>query len=62
MEPLVTEIVTTLVVGIPFWALYSRAGLSRAWLLLAVVPLLGMMLLWLVLAVKDWPAQAPESR
>lgn len=62
MDTLLTEIGATLVVGIPFWALYSRAGLSRGWLVLAVVPLLGMMLLWLVLAVKDWPAQAPGGR
>ena len=42
---------------IPFWRIFPRAGLPPALSLATVVPIVGIILLW-VLAFKRWPADA----
>ena len=40
---------------IPFWQLFSKAGYSGWWSLLMVVPLVNLVALY-VLAFSNWPA------
>jgi hypothetical protein len=42
---------------VPLWHLLPRAGMNRTWALAGVVPLAGMVLLWIV-ALKRWPGEA----
>jgi len=42
---------------IPFWRIFPRAGLPPALSLMTVIPIVGIILLW-VLAFKRWPADA----
>jgi hypothetical protein len=39
---------------IPFWKLWSRTGHSGFWGLLAIIPLVNVIALW-ILAFKKWP-------
>jgi uncharacterized membrane protein YhaH (DUF805 family) len=41
---------------IPFWQVFSKAGYSGWWSLLMVVPLVNLIALY-VLAFSNWPAQ-----
>lgn len=41
----------------PIWRIVSKAGYSGAWSLLAMVPVLNLLLLW-VFAFSRWPVQA----
>jgi hypothetical protein len=62
METILEAALVLLIIGIPFARLYRRAGLNRLWLVLLVVPIVGIFGVWLVLAVSDWPAQAAAGR
>ena len=42
---------------IPFWQLFSKAGYSRWWSFLMIVPLVNVIALY-VLAFSSWPALA----
>ena len=46
---------TRLLLIIPFWQLFSKAGYSGWWSLLMVVPLVNFVALY-VLAFSSWPA------
>jgi len=46
------------VIIVPCWRIVSRAGYSGAWSLLALVPLLNVILLW-VFAFVRWPIEKP---
>jgi hypothetical protein len=52
---LVIALISFLIIGIPLWRICSRAGLSPAWSLLAVVPFLGPMIVTAILAFANWP-------
>jgi hypothetical protein len=39
---------------VPLWFLLPRAGMSQYLSLLGIIPLAGMILLW-ILALKRWP-------
>ena len=45
-----------LLTAIPAWFLLRRTGKSRAWVLLAVVPLGTFVILW-ILAFSMWPRE-----
>lgn len=47
-------VLMVLLAVIPFWKLYSRAGFSGAWALLAVIPLAPIVLLWVIAFIR-WP-------
>ena len=49
-------VISVIVQGIPFWAILSKTGKSRLWLLLILIPL-GYFFFWLVLAVTRGPNQ-----
>jgi hypothetical protein len=44
-----------------FGRILKRAGYSRWWLLLTVVPLLNLIMLW-VFAFASWPVTMPPGR
>ena len=44
-----------LILIIPFWQLFSKAGYSRWWSLLMIVPLVNLITLY-VLAFSSWPS------
>jgi hypothetical protein len=44
-----------------FLRMLRRAGLPRAWALLALVPQIGPMLVFAVMALKRWPNARPTS-
>jgi hypothetical protein len=48
-------LVLGLVLIIPFWQLFSKAGYSGWWSLLMVVPFLNLITVY-VLAFSNWPA------
>jgi hypothetical protein len=48
-------LVLGLILIIPFWRLFSKAGYSGWWSLLMVIPLVNLITLY-VLAFSDWPA------
>jgi hypothetical protein len=48
-------LVLGLILIIPFWRLFSKAGYSGLWSLLMVIPLVNLITLY-VLAFSDWPA------
>ena len=48
-------LVLGLILIIPFWRLFSKAGYSGWWSLLIVIPLVNLITLY-VLAFSDWPA------
>lgn len=45
---------------VPLWNLLERTGRQGAWALLAVFPLAGLVILWLV-AFGTWKAADPEA-
>lgn len=44
----------------PMWRIVSKAGYSGAWSLLALVPVLNLLLLW-VFAFSRWPNEGGRS-
>jgi hypothetical protein len=56
---LVTALVIWAFVAV-FGRIVNRAGYSRWWLVLMIVPLLNLIMLW-VFAFADWPAAKPRS-
>ena len=51
-------VVGLMVFGVPFWKMYGKAGVNKAWVTLLLVPVVGYFGLWLVLAVSKWPNAA----
>jgi hypothetical protein len=48
-------VVLGLVLIIPFWLLFSKAGYSGWWSLLMLIPIVNLITLY-VFAFSDWPA------
>jgi len=51
----------TLVIVVPFWKIWKRTGHSGAWGILAMLPAVNFIALW-VLAFKEWPALRDRDR
>ena len=49
-------IISGLLLAIPAWMIFRRAGLQPALGLLVFIPVLGPLLVLLLLAFMDWPA------
>jgi hypothetical protein len=49
-----------LVFVLPCWQIVRKAGFSGAWALLAFVPLVNVIALW-VFAFSRWPVQRPAA-
>ena len=44
-------------IAIPFFRIFTRAGLSPWWSLLVFLPLLGLFICWLILAIAQWKSE-----
>ena len=51
----VVHLLTALVLIIPTWRVFTRAGFSGALSLFNLVPLIGLFIVMAVLAFSDWP-------
>jgi len=49
-------LVALLVLGVPLWKIFGRAGFAPAWALLIVLPGIGNLAILLLLACRRWPA------
>ena len=47
------------ILGIPVMKILNKAGFSRVWVLLAFVPLLNIVFLWIFAFVR-WPTRVPN--
>jgi hypothetical protein len=52
----VVHLLTALVLIIPTWRVFTRAGFSGALSLFHLVPLIGLFIVMAVLAFSDWPS------
>jgi uncharacterized membrane protein YhaH (DUF805 family) len=50
-----TELIIAILLIVPVWRIFSRAGFSGSWSLLLFVPFIGLMLIMLLLAFRAWP-------
>ena len=60
MTQQIVLLVYSLAIVIPFGQLLRRSGLSRWWLLLAFVPVINVVALW-VFAYVRWPTDRPRD-
>lgn len=51
----VSVLIYFLILGIPIMKILNKAGYSRAWILILIVPLVNLVMLW-VFAFARWPA------
>jgi hypothetical protein len=57
------HILLSLLLIIPTWRIFTRAGFSGALSLLHLVPVVGILIVMAILAFSDWPAgEARRSR
>lgn len=57
---LIVWLLLAAVIVVPFWRILPRAGLPSILALLALIPGLALILLW-VMALKRWPGDAPKE-
>ena len=50
-----TELLVAVVLVVPAWRIFSRAGFSGFWALLMFIPFVGYLLATLMLAFRRWP-------
>ena len=48
------------IIMVPCWRIVGKAGYAGAWSLLALVPLVNMIMLW-VFAFSQWPKERASS-
>jgi hypothetical protein len=57
------HLLLSLLLIIPTWRIFARAGFSGALSLLHLVPVVGLLVVMAILAFSDWPAgEAASSR
>lgn len=59
---LVAHLVLALLLIIPTWRIFNRAGFGGAWSLLLLLPLLGHFIVMAILAFGDWPNGEAAAR
>ena len=52
---LVNEIIIAVVLVVPTWRIFRRAGFSGIWSLLLFIPFVGLTIAMLLLAFREWP-------
>ena len=55
LMPIIMPLVALVLAGVPVASILHRAGRSRWWMLIAFIPLLNLIGLW-VFAFSRWPA------
>ena len=59
----ISHVVLSLLLVIPTWRIFVRAGFSGALSLLHFVPVVGLLVVMAILAFSDWPAgEAPAAQ
>lgn len=58
-EPLVAVIVG-MMIAVPLVVIYKKAGFHPGWAALVFVPVFGVLLVFLQLALQDWPNHKQE--
>lgn len=56
-------LIVLIMVGVfiaPFWIIFKRIGLPPILSVLAAIPLVSIVFLWII-ALKDWPAKSIHS-
>ena len=57
------HVILSLLLVIPTWRIFVRAGFSGALSLLHFVPVVGLLVILAILAFSDWPAgEAPVAK
>jgi H+/Cl- antiporter ClcA len=56
MADFLAGLIAMLLLVVPLWRIFGRAGLSPLLSLLALVPVLGLLIVSAILAYTDWPA------
>lgn len=60
---LIGHLILSLLLVIPTWRIFVRAGFSGALSLLHFVPVVGVLVIMAILAFSDWPAgEAPAAQ
>jgi hypothetical protein len=60
---LIGHLILSLLLVIPTWRIFVRAGFSGALSLLHFVPVVGLLVIMAILAFSDWPAgEAPAAQ
>jgi hypothetical protein len=55
-------LIIVIVLVIPLWRIFKRAGLNPAFALFTLIPLLGAVISLCLLAFMRWPSAEPEAR
>jgi len=50
-----------IVFAIPFLRMFERVGISRWCIVFLVVPMIGPLISWILVAAKDWPLDDKRS-
>lgn len=58
---LVSWLIGAILFGVPLYKILPRAGMNPLWALTAVIPLAGIIVLW-VIAFRAWPGDNPSER
>ena len=59
---LMLHLLVALVLIIPTWRIFTRAGFSGALSLFHLVPVIGLFIVMAILAFSDWPAGEARPR
>ena len=62
MALLVQLVLIAVVLIVPLWRIFRRAGLNPAFSLLVLIPLLGSLVVLAILAFAPWPATERSGR
>ena len=60
-DRLIVELIASLIIVVPTWQIFRRAGLSAPLSLLIFVPGLGPVIVTVILAFMRWPAVEGEG-
>ena len=56
LPELIVIVVIGILVVVPFWKIFTKAGFSGGWSLLMIIPFIGIVILF-YLAFAEWPIQ-----
>lgn len=54
--PFIASFIVSLILIVPVWKIFTKAGLQPALSLLVFIPLFGLIVTVMVLAFNEWPA------
>jgi len=57
--PIVLVLIVPLLLVVPLWVIYKKAGKNPAFSLFLFIPFLGFLIVGIILAFSRWPATEP---